>query len=78
MSEMNSFPIRCKIIDPMPTIASDPSSPAIGRALGSLPHIGKRGWAHLTGAGDVRIHLDDGTIIGGHECWWTPVEEKGV
>ena len=24
----------------------------------------------------VRIKLDDGAIIYGHDCWWTPIEAK--
>jgi len=38
----------------------------------SIPHIGKEGLAEKVGR-LVRITLDDGNIIWGHECWWKPL-----
>lgn len=64
---MTKYPVRCEIVD------------ATGRRIGPLiaktpnvskPHIGKRGLAEKMKDGCVRITLDDGTIIYGHQCWW--------
>jgi hypothetical protein len=45
------------------------------------PHFEKYGWCDEEGRPDPlepsyinpKITLDDGTIIWGYECWWTPV-----
>jgi len=67
------YPTRCQIVDP------DGSEivPGLKRKTpdDSKPHIGKEGLAERIDGG-VRITLDDGGIIWGHECWWTPVESK--
>lgn len=79
MSPM-TYPTRCRIID------------IEGMALGdgwvaktpdvSKPKVGKEGLAELVAnpdspfGEDVRITLDDGSIIWGYECWWEPIEDK--
>ena len=69
------YPVRCKIID----VTGVEVFPGIeGRTPDvSKSHIGKEGLAEedVTGFGKVRITLDDGTIIFGHECWWTPIKD---
>lgn len=67
------YPVRCKIIDVTGMNKNidgnkfELNTPAI-----SKPHIGKRGLAEKDDCG-VKITLDDGTIIHGYECWWTPI-----
>ena len=41
----------------------------------SKPHVGKFGLAEQMDNGLVRITLDDGAVIWGHQCWWVPVED---
>ena len=72
------YPVRCKIVDVagmkkrfrgQEFILNTPEA--------SKPHIGKQGVAeNMEGGIGVRITLDDGTIIYGHECWWTPIKES--
>ena len=66
------YPTRCRIIDIDGKVI-------MGRVVAktpaqSLPHIGKCGLAELVDTDRVRITLDDGNIIWGHECWWEPVD----
>ena len=64
------YPLRCKIRD-VTDIEVFPG--IIGRTPDiSKPHVGKQGLAEKID-GTVRITLDDGNVIYGHECWWTPV-----
>ena len=70
------YPVRCKIVDvtgrkkKINGTEFELNTPAI-----SKPHIGKEGLAEVDPAGfGVRITLDDGTVIYGYECWWTPLE----
>lgn len=69
------YPVRCKIID---VTGLKKKIRHIEFALNtpekSKPHVGKEGLAERDPAG-VKITLDDGTIIYGHECWWTPIKE---
>lgn len=69
------YPVRCKIID----VTGVEVFPGMeGKTPNkSKPHIGKEGLAEkdVTGFGKVRITLDDGNILFGHECWWTPIKE---
>ena len=66
---MIKYPTRCEIID-VTGIEVLPGRE--GRTPDeSKPHIGKEGLAERVGD-DVRITLDDGCIIYGHECWWEP------
>lgn len=72
------YPTRCVIVDAdggefcgLPTRTPDASK----------PHVGKHGTAELILTDDafpfdeqVRITLDDGVVIWGHECWWKPVD----
>lgn len=65
------YPVKCQIID-VTGINVFPGIP--GRTPeASKPHIGKRGLAEDIGD-NVRITLDDGNILYGYECWWTPLE----
>ena len=68
------YPVRCKIVDVT----------GVKKTLGgkeftlntpevSVPHVGKEGLAKKYKDGLIRIKLDDGNIIWGHECWWTPI-----
>ena len=65
------YPTRCQIIDPEGTEIT----PDLRRATPkvSKPHVGKCGLAERIN-GVVTITLDDGNIIHGYECWWTPLE----
>ena len=65
------YPVRCKIID----VTGVEVFPGMeGKTPDkSKPHIGKEGMAYNSREG-VTIELDDGTIIHGYECWWTPLE----
>lgn len=73
------YPTRCRILD----VTGEPSGfcPEIERRTPkvSKPHIGKEGLAEevgefCPGIKNVRITLDDGTILWGHDCWWEPIE----
>jgi hypothetical protein len=68
------YPTRCKIIDIAGEVI-DPGYPEYIAATPdvSKPHIGKEGLAELLNEWTVRITLDDGNIIYGYECWWTPI-----
>lgn len=65
--------LRCVIVDPKGTPI--PGSPFVAVSPpASLPHIGKFGWAELYDDNhQVRITLDDGTVIMGSDCWWEQV-----
>jgi hypothetical protein len=67
------YPVRCKIID----VTGVEVLPGMeGRTPDvSKPHVGKKGTAYNSREG-VTIKLDDGSILHGHECWWTPLEEE--
>ncbi len=71
------YPVRCKIVDVT----------GLKRTMGgkdftlttpeiSKLHIGKEGFAKKDENGFVRIKLDDGNILWGHECWWVPINTK--
>lgn len=68
------YPTRCRIVDAAGTeilpgfVAKTPAA--------SKPHIGKEGLAEEIDKSYVRITLDDGGIIYGHECWWVPLEQE--
>ena len=67
------YPVRCTIIDVtgmevFPGIEGN--TPDVSKC-----HIGKEGLAEKVPEG-VRITLDDGSILFGYECWWTPLKEK--
>ena len=66
------YPTRCKIID----VTGMEVAPGLeGRTPEvSKPHLGKCGLAEWV-EGHVRITLDDGSVLWGYECWWTPIEE---
>jgi hypothetical protein len=67
------YPIRCEIID---VTGTEVFKGVMGRTPEvSLLHIGKHGLAEAFGA-KIRITLDDGTVLMGHECWWVP-EDRG-
>ena len=75
MSEI-TYPTRCEIIDVtgievLPGIEG--KTPDVSKS-----HIGKKGTAELVGEMDVKITLDDGAIIHGYDCWWTPIDEEAT
>ena len=69
------YPTRARIIDVDGLVRGNflLKTPIVSR-----PHIGKEGLAEKMGDGNVRITLDDGTIIWGYECWWEPLEGANV
>ena len=69
-----TYPTRCRIVD----VSGMKIFPGIigNTPVKSLPHIGKTGLAERC-EGDVKITLDDGTVIYGHECWWVPIGDDG-
>ena len=66
-------PTRCRIID----VTGQEIYPGIiGRTPEvSKPHIGKEGQAEDLGNSNVRITLDDGTILEGCDCWWEAIRD---
>lgn len=72
MNNEPEYPTRCRILD----VTGQEVFPGIvGQTPEvSQPHVGKEGLAELDEVGDnVRITLDDGTILWGFECWWEPL-----
>lgn len=66
------YPTRCRVIDAegeevFPGIVA--KTPDV-----SKPHIGKEGLAERINEGNIRITLDDGSILMGYECWWEHIE----
>ena len=41
----------------------------------SIPDLGKCGTAELLDEWTVKIHLDDGSVLMGWDCWWAPIDE---
>lgn len=68
-----TYPVRCEIVDPGGSHEVIPGYMAQAPDE-SKPHIGKQGLAEFVD-NDVRITLDDGTVLYGYECWWVPLEE---
>ncbi len=73
---MLEYPTRCRIID----VTGEDLCPGIERRTpeASKKHIGKEGLAEevgefCPGIANVRITLDDGTVLWGYECWWEPL-----
>lgn len=68
------YPCRARILDVtgqyIPT--KDGHALALRTPDESRAHIGKMGTAERK-RGNVRITLDDGTVLWGYECWWEPV-----
>lgn len=70
MAMVIEYPTRCRILD---------VEGGLWHGIGmrtppeSQPHVGKEGLAEEVD-GDVRITLDDGTILYGYECWWRPLD----
>ena len=65
------YPTRCKLIDVTGIeifLGLEGRTPNV-----SKPHIGKEGLAEKIN-GDVRITLDDNTVLNGWDCWWNPIE----
>ena len=67
------YPVRCRIVDVdgkevMPGFTG--RTPEV-----SKPHVGKYGNASLS-KGVVKIELDGGGAIYGHECWWEAVDPE--
>ena len=65
------YPVRCEIID----AAGKMVFPGIKAKTpdASKPHIGEKGLAEKIGD-NVRITLDNGSILWGYECWWRPLD----
>ena len=81
-----SYPTRCMVVDAEGNVIKEVVDTQ-GNGVQILaktpeeskPHIGKKGLAELIPDGKyitVRITLDDGNIIYGHECWWVPLDEN--
>jgi hypothetical protein len=69
---MLTYPCRCKIVD---ATGIEVMPGFMGRTPNiSQPHIYQFGVAEKTDGFNVKITLDDGTILMGYECWWTPVD----
>jgi hypothetical protein len=68
-----NYPVRCKIVD----VAGCEVYPGLIAATPdvSRAHIGKKGLAERDGI-NVKITLDDGSILYGYECWWTPLDKE--
>ena len=72
----SEYPTRCRIVD---ATGQEVLPGVMGQTPDeSKPHIGKEGLAELTADRlNVRITLDDGTILMGYDCWWVPILEQG-
>lgn len=66
------YPVRCEIID----VTGEEFCPGIKRKTPekSKPYIGKHGLAEKIDTLNVRITLDDGSVLFGYECWWKPLD----
>ena len=66
------YPTRCEILD----VTGQEWRPGIEMKTPdcSKQHIGKQGLAERTPDGDIKITLDDGTVILGYDCWWKPIK----
>lgn len=68
------YPVRCRITD---ADGLDLGGGLTARTPGrSIPHIGDQGLADRDAKNRIRIILDDGYVIYGHECWWVPLPPK--
>ena len=66
------YPTRCRIID----VTGRPSfidGIELRTPEKSKFHIGKEGIARRMKNRNIKITLDDGNILMGHECWWEPI-----
>ena len=66
------YPTRCEIIDVtgievLPGVEGNTPDE-------SKPFIGQSGLAERTPDGDIKITLDNGGVIFGHDCWWKPIK----
>lgn len=69
------YPVRCEITD----VTGKEVLPGVqGRIPDeSKTHIGKKGLAEETNhSWRVKITLDDGNILYGEDCWWTPLPNE--
>lgn len=66
------YPIRCQIID----VGGEEIYPGIIAKTPEIskPYIGQLGVARRLLDGNVRITLDNGVVLMGYECWWSPKE----
>ena len=71
---MMEYPVRCRIVDP----TGEPFALGMTKRAPSesMPHVGKEGLAEKL-IENVRITLDDGTILWGYECWWEVAQASG-
>ncbi len=67
------YPTRCEIVD----VTGQEVFPGIeGKTPDvSKPHVGERGLAERIDDGNVKITLDNGTVLYGYECWWKPTDD---
>ena len=67
------YPVRCQIVD----VTGKKIFPGVegNTPEVSKPHVGKKGLAEMVN-GQVRIMLDDGTVIWGYECWWKHLKKE--
>lgn len=73
------YPVRCQIVDPAGHVLKSKTvrnkKPIIAAVTAKCPdvarpHVSKIGKATLLKNGDVKIKLDDGSVLYGYECWW--------
>lgn len=65
------YPVRCRIVNP--TWGSFVPGVVKNAPEESMSHIGKEGLAEEVDE-NVRITLDDGTILWGYDCWWEVIK----
>lgn len=68
------YPVRCRIVDVTGGIMGGYELKTPEK---SKPHIDKLGTAYDIGD-NVRIEMDDGSILYGYECWWEPVNDEAI
>ena len=70
---MTKYPTRCEIID---VVGKEVFPGIMGNTPEkSKPYVGQQGIAELIDFLTVKITLDSGDIIYGHECWWKPIDD---
>lgn len=69
------YPTRCRVIDPAGARVGPFAAQAPRK---SQPHIGKCGVAEeLPDGRNVKLTLDDGTVLMDYDCWWVPIDADG-
>ena len=71
------YPTRCRIIDVTGVKQRfGKKEYTLNTPDKSKPHIDKEGLAEKVDSLNVKITLDDGTVLMGYECWWIPISPK--